>query len=260
MKLLLDIGNSRIKWAQAGAAGLVGHGGAGHQDGPLQRILQRIGPLPSDIEEIRVANVAGAVVDDALRHVFGDNPERPVILATTPTSGGPLRPGYDDPSQLGVDRWLAMCAAWHRYQAALCVVDAGTAVTLDVVTEDAVHGGGLIIPGLALMQRALGRGTGGLGRHVGKSLSSSGRATGWLGTDAATGMHNGALLGIASMVDAVMDRLGRSAPDVRLCLTGGDAPLIAPLLRHPAQNLPFLVLEGLAFDPPCFRAVRLCAR
>ena len=61
-----------------------------------------------------------------------------------------LRNGYRDPAQLGVDRWLAMCAAWQQFPGSLCVVDAGTAVTIDVVAADGAHSGGLILPGVCL--------------------------------------------------------------------------------------------------------------
>ena len=167
MKLLLDVGNSRVKWAWSSAEGLVGTGHAGHRShdlgGALAKALEGA-PVP---DEVRVANVAGpaasALVAEVVRGQFGISP---VFARSRDTAYG-IRNGYSDPGQLGVDRWLAMCAAWQKFPGPLCVVDAGTAVTVDIIAADGLHSGGLIVPGAALMVAALRRETGDLERAAG---------------------------------------------------------------------------------------------
>ena len=77
------------------------------------------------------------------------------IFAKVESSAAELRNGYEQPQQMGVDRWVAMLAAWERHHAAACIVDCGTAITLDVVSESGHHLGGVIAPGISLMHEAL---------------------------------------------------------------------------------------------------------
>jgi type III pantothenate kinase len=288
MKLLVDVGNSRVKWAFGTAAGFVALGEAGHNEGDGLRALFDAAYAPA---EIRVANVAGAEaaarVAARLHERFGIAP----ILARSAASGAGVRSGYADPAQLGVDRWLAICAAFARHRAPVCVVDAGTATTIDVVSGSGEHQGGLILPGITLMQSALLAGTGDLARLSSASdltrlPTVNGRAgTGAsipgpvqrtaehgiaLGRDTAAAIRDGASQATASLVVACLNHLRDSAASGPgaglLVLTGGAAPLLGSALLRVAGDAggttvrgsrleyrPQLVLDGLALDPPCFQ-------
>lgn len=273
MKLLVDIGNTRLKWAFGTAAAFVARGECQHDAPEGPRALLDTGIVPA---EIRIANVAGPQVGARmaalLRERFGVIP----VLAWSAASGAGVRSGYSNPAQLGVDRWLAVCAAFARHRSALCVVDAGTATTIDVLAGDGGHQGGLILPGIELMQSSLLRGTGDLARL---SAASSGRVEGApetvtgnplvLGRDTAGAIRGAAVQATASLVLACVSRLGGALPGELprlIVLTGGAAPLVeaavlrlaagagsaaAPVIR--LEHRPDLVLEGLALDPPCFR-------
>ncbi|MEQ1803617.1 MAG: type III pantothenate kinase [Gammaproteobacteria bacterium] len=257
MKLLVDLGNSRVKWAFGAADRFVAVGEAPYAGGTELRLLLDAGFAP---DAIRIANVtgadAGARLAAALRERFGVAP----VFAGSAAGGAGVRNGYADPAQLGIDRWLAICAAFDRYRAPVCVVDAGTATTIDVVAGSGEHQGGLILPGLGLMESALLGGTGDLARLAASSRppgDAPAPATGpvALGRDTAAAIRNGALQATAGLAAACLQRTGSGL----LILTGGAAPpLVEVLLRMaPAMRLeqrPHLVLEGLALEPACFRA------
>lgn len=269
MKLLVDLGNSRLKWAFGTAAGFVALGEAPRGGAEEFSDLFDADHAP---DEIRVANVAGAPAGARLaarlQERFGVAP----LFARSVASGAGVRSGYTDPSQLGVDRWLAVCAAFARYRAAVCVVDAGTATTIDVVSGDGEHQGGLIVAGITLMQSALLGGTGDLAR-----LSAAGGGTRDiageaipLARDTAAAIRNGAVQATACLVGACFNQLrGCTLPgdaSALLVITGGAAPLLGAAVLSLAgvagsgggrafrlEHRPQLVLEGLALEPPCFQ-------
>lgn len=276
MKLLIDIGNSRVKWAFGLADSFVASGELRLDAYPDLGVILQAGQSP---EEIRISNVAGAEVGARVARIlegrFGIKP----VFARSAASGAGVRTAYSDPGQLGIDRWLAVCAAFSRYQSALCVVDAGTATTLDLVSANGEHQGGVILPGLELMQSTLLSETGDLARLAGRdgmaprpgSPGASSEARIWLGRETATAIRYGGLQATACLARQCMDELraGQLAgkePGV-LVLTGGAAPALeAALLRlggvrgvglsgeagYRLEHRRQLVLEGLALDPPCF--------
>lgn len=269
MKLLVDIGNSRVKWAFGTTAGFIALGEATHN---VPEELRALLDAEYDPGEIRVANVAGAEagarVVVSLQERFGIAP----VLARSAASGAGVRNGYVDPPQLGVDRWLAICAAFDRYRAPVCVVDAGTATTIDVVDAGGQHLGGLILPGLTLMQSALFGNTGDLARLFPGSEPTRRSAPDGvlLGRDTGAAIRDGALQSTACLVGACLNRLRdgavSGAPPGLLVLTGGAAPLLgAEVLRLAGvgggnevpgfrlEHRPQLVLDGLALDPPCYQ-------
>ena len=260
MKLLLDMGNSRLKWAWSSAEGLVRAGCATHRGRDLSAVLTELLGGSDCPDEVRVANVAGsaagAMIAEAVHVRFGLGP----VFACSPDMACGITNGYRDPSQLGVDRWLAMCAAWQMFPGPLCVVDAGTAVTIDVMAADGIHSGGLILPGIALMATALRQQTGDLNRVAGPALSQGMLIAGAqdrysLGSDTASAIRLGAVRSIAALVaDCLASRNG-TGEGMKLMITGGDGAQLAQVLDAPGTWCPNLVLEGLAIEPPCYSVV-----
>ncbi len=257
MKLLLDLGNSRLKWAWTSGEGLVGAGYATHRNCGLSAALAELLRNPAVPDEVRVANVAGPaagkLVADAILARFGFSP---VFARSRDTAYG-LSNGYREPAQLGVDRWLAMCAAWRKCPGPLCLVDAGTAVTIDVIAADGAHSGGLIFPGANLMVAALRRETGDLDQFAGPGSSSDMRAgcaadRYALGTDTADAIRLGVVRASAALVADCLAKPNSTAGAPQLMITGGDGAQLARLLDAPAAYDPELVLEGLALDPACY--------
>lgn len=147
----------------------------------------------------------------------------------------------DEPERVGVDRLLAALAAHQRTCGPCIVVDFGTAITVNPVRHDGALMGGAILPGLALMARALAQGTAALPEvRLDETPPPIGANT---GQAIAAGLVHGAAGAVARLIDAARERLGAAA---RVILTGGDAARIAPLLAPDCRDVrPNLVLEGL---------------
>jgi type III pantothenate kinase len=244
MTLLVDIGNSRVKWARLEADGPGAQSAAAYAGWSVadwQAALFAGGP----VERVLAASVAGesvqAALDAAARLATG-HPAR--FVATTRAAGGVLN-GYSDPGLLGVDRWLAAIGAYARARGACVVADIGTAATLDVVASDGRHLGGYIVPGPRLMVASLHRSTSDLAsRHAssGAALADSDFAD-----NTRDAIERGCRLALAALVDRSVADAERATGDrPRLVVTGGAASEVLPQLRSAFEHLPDLVLHGLA--------------
>ncbi len=230
MMRLLDIGNSRIKSAawdghQLRAEAVHTHGGD-----PAQSLAAWSW---QGIDTVWITHVTGAAQEPHMNAVLRTNGITPHYARTEIQREG-LRNAYEEPLRLGVDRWLAMVGAWCRGQP-LVVADAGTALTVDVVSADGQHRGGLIAPGLHTMQQAVLGATRFATRetephyHAGVARSTEGC------------VRQGAYLACLGAID----RAGSAAgPQARRILTGGDAEVLLPQLAG-WEHRPLLVLEGL---------------
>lgn len=244
MTVLVDIGNTRIKWASLERGALVRRGSAVHRDAPDAAVAELAAALPEK-PRIVVANVAGEPMAERLRAMVAALPQATLELVATEKERFGVRCAYDDPRRLGVDRWVAVLAGFHAARGAACVIDAGTAVTFDAVDASGSHLGGLILPGARLLAAALDRNTSNIGRTL--APASAARGLHLLGrtTDAAVG--HGAWLALAAALDraarTVAEALG-TAPAVYL--TGGDAEPLVGWLESRVELRADLVLEGLA--------------
>jgi type III pantothenate kinase len=148
--------------------------------------------------------------------------------------------GYDDPTSLGADRWAALVGARGLTPAPACIIDCGTAVTVDALAANGEFLGGAIFPGLALARAILAHGTAAVQPPPGSDASCLGRST----ADAVAG---GTLFALAGAIERVVReqqvQLGGAA---RVLMTGGDAPLLAARIAQPVEHVPDLVLQGLA--------------
>lgn len=239
MNLLIDLGNSRLKWAQQAP-------GAWRSDGVLIRastmesIAESAWGRLAPPRRVVVCSVSTAertrALHDWLRARWSVNVH--VVQAEAERLG--VRNGYRRPEQLGADRWAALIGARGFTERALCVVDAGTAVTVDALTARGEHLGGAIFPGLGLLRTAVTLGTAGIARDIGDASDGFGRST-------EAGVAGGTLHGLAGAVDRLVeeqrDILGA---DLTVYLTGGDAELLRPHLRVAVTPVPDLVLQGLA--------------
>lgn len=240
MILLADIGNSRIKWAPANAGGLGESAAEAYEDHTLEDLLEaRWRPMapPRAVVYCCVgASVAGAVLEDWTARVWGVG----VTRVRTAASGHGVRCAYEKPEGLGADRWAALVATWHKYHKAACIVDCGTAITLDALSGKGVHLGGVILPGVELMRHALSARTDGIPPEVSD-------AAGVFATSTSAGMGAGTLYAAAAGVDRIAAEMRSSLPvDSVTLLTGGDAARLAPLLMLEFVRDPDLVLHGLA--------------
>lgn len=244
MQAVIDIGNTRVKWALLRSGGLSAQDGAVHR-GELEAALATLdAALPGNVTRAVVANVAGNTVAARLRERLERRGIAVEFVTTTARRCG-VRCAYADPSRLGVDRWLAAIAAYDFARGAACMVSAGTAVTFDAVDTGGQHLGGLIVPGARLMATALDRETSNIGSTP--PAQGSPRGIEVLGRDTAAAVGNGTLLALSAAVDRAVALVAAAlGTQPTLYLTGGDAAALQPWLETPAELRADLVLEGLA--------------
>jgi type III pantothenate kinase len=242
--LLVDIGNSRIKWARL-AGGRIGTQRAASHEGWLARDFERaVFARERKFDRILVASVAGTRVDRAFAKAAQRATGRAPTFVASARSAGGVTTRYAEPWRLGVDRFVATIGAFAMSRGkAACVFDIGTAMTIDLVDARGVHRGGAIVPGPELMLESLLRDTSGIARRArgvrpGRSLFA---------TNTRAAIEQGARFATAAAIDRAVTEAGRligSKPVVYL--TGGDAPSVRPLVKCAHRHVPALVLRGLA--------------
>jgi len=241
MMLLLDVGNTSVKWAAREDAGMDPVGCFQYQNKDFNALAQAAwGDLQAP-EKIVVSNVAGSDMGDSLagwtlKH-WGLSP---VFVRVTDKAFG-VTNAYARPVDLGVDRWAALIGAFSFASGALCIVDCGTAVTLDFLAADGVHRGGLILPGVDMLERML------LNNTADIKLSNNAQFTSPFASGTGEAVHGGAIYMVAAAIDRIVADMGVAAgtrPEV--VITGGDAGQIQSLLSASTRHEPQLVLNGLA--------------
>ena len=238
--LLIDIGNSRIKAGQH-------QRGSIHQLKPCEwRKVEAKDAWSSVLNglvkpaRIVVSNVAGNAIATALNSWVKERWDLTPEFVTVRREHAGVRTRYDRPAQLGIDRWLAAIAGFHLAQGPCCVIDSGTALTVDIVTADAEHIGGLIAPGLGLMARSLTQGTAQLSLDQVHTVNA-------FATNTAAAISLGCREAIAGLVARTAERLAKDfTGDFTWYVTGGEAGAIAELSPIPLKPVPDLVLQGLA--------------
>ncbi len=243
--LLLDVGNSRIKWGVLDDRGIrrTGHIARSKlSDDGLQVLTTR---LPRAVEAVFVSNVAGTSFGTRLSGVIGAHCGCDVRFARSAKRGWGVTNGYREPRRMGVDRWVALVGAWHEFGKACLVVDAGTAVTIDALDGDGRHLGGQIIPGLRTMASSLSTATADI-PLVGTNASAGAPDARIFGSSTAAAVREGALNAVAGAVDRAFRTLQSIAYEPVIVLTGGDASRILNALCEPPTHRPHLVLQGLA--------------
>ncbi len=243
--LLMDVGNSRIKW------GVLDHGEI-HRTGHIsqQRIREKglqvlTTKIPRRVDEVFVSNVAGTSFATRLSGVAGMHCDCDVKFARSERSGWGVTSGYTQPRRMGVDRWVAMVGAWAEVQSTCLVVDAGTAVTIDAIDADGNHLGGQIIAGVATMADALSTATSDIPR-VKPAPGRSADDLGMFAHNTAAAVREGAHAAVAGAVDRAIRALQSNAYEPAVILTGGDASRILNALGDTPVHRPHLVLQGLA--------------
>ena len=243
--LLMDVGNSRIKWGllESGEIHRTGHISQQRiREKGLQVLTTRI---PRRVSEVFVSNVAGTSFATRLSGVVGVHCDCDVKFARSERHGWGVTSGYTQPRRLGVDRWAALVAAWAEVQSACLVVDAGTALTIDAIDGDGKHLGGQIVAGVATMADALAAATNDIPR-VKPAPGREASDLGMFAQNTAAAVREGAHGAVAGAVDRAIRALQSNAYDPAVILTGGDASRILNALCSTPVHRPHLVLQGLA--------------
>ncbi len=236
--LLIDIGNTSLKWAWLTEAGLspverVAHG---EMDG---RFPDTCWSDQTPSSQVLIANVASFELEELICEWIKNKwAIEPAVVRVTATALG-VTNAYSDPRKLGIDRWLALIAIHQQMSGDVCIVDCGTAITIDVIDNQGRHQGGLILPGFNLMREALLDKT----RIPWTELA---QPEGFLGKDTAGCIASAALYSAVTLIDRVVVVTAQQR-GVRpsLVLTGSDAGLLSGALDSPYEVIPDLVMRGL---------------
>ena len=238
MKLLIDAGNTRIKWAvlQGEHWRLTGAFPV-EQANELPRLLEQYCEARSidlrAIVQIWASNVAGEEVALSICNIYAGKVKVYFVTAQQQQCG--VRNGYTHADQLGSDRWCALIGAWHEVKGECLVVNSGTATTIDALSAQGEFTGGLILPGVALMQSSLCAMTAGLKQAQGKYMPYP--------KNTADAMFSGAIQASCGATQRQYSLLANaSAPVV---LSGGAAELLKEHLKMPLRLVDNLVLHGL---------------
>lgn len=252
MKLLIDVGNTRLKLASLADDNLAFVGAIAIDNeqkwqAELEAAIKAIGTNPS---ACLVASVARPSVERAIENAIEAATGTqcvPVAWANSQTSAAGVTNAYPDPTQLGTDRWVAMIGLTRHFgkpHPPIVLASFGTATTIDTLGPDNEFKGGLILPGVSLMHEALANGTARLPFATGE-LATFPTNTASAITSGIVAAQAGA---VTRQVNVVQQAYGQ---EPLVCVAGGAWPTVADELRRllaqdPIHELPHVVLDGLA--------------
>jgi type III pantothenate kinase len=232
--LQLDVGNSSAKWRLVNRAGILDRGTYRRGDDSAQQLLLNCSKI---VDHIWIASVASAAAEAELAGLLENQWGIAPWFARTQARTGSLCNSYEDPARMGIDRWLAMLGARARARGRLCVIDAGSALTIDIVSAAGQHEGGYIIPGAVLMERALLLDTDRVrfDEEIDYDLAP--------GTSTAAAVRHGIALAQTGAVILALEQADREPMALLFC--GGAGETLMQLVNRGGQWLPDLVFEGL---------------
>ena len=230
-----DMGNSSAKWRLKGGSEIIARGEFRHS---APETMEALLAQPAEPAHIWIASVSSEATEDAVRRRLQQRwPQAELWFARSEARSGDLVNSYSQPLRMGVDRWLAMLGAREHSRQRLVVADAGSALTIDVVAADGRHEGGYIIPGAALMERALLLDTDRV-RFAEQPVYALAP-----GQSTAEAVRHGIALSQVGSVLLALREAGDPAPELLFC--GGAGETLQALLGGVGKLRPDLVFEGL---------------
>jgi len=236
--LLVDVGNSRIKWVVWENDCFTRRGALFYRELAQETLGERLWGGLQRPSRVLVANVAGVQMANALREWIESTWAVPVQFVATEAANFGIRNAYPNPAQMGVDRWVAMVGAKASINQACCVVDCGTAITIDALAADGCHLGGVIFPGVQLMREALYRDTRQIPAATGEVVL--------FGNTTQNCVWGGVVHAVAAAIDGITAQMeATQGQAVCRLLTGGGAETVLPYLKNNYQQEPDLLFHGL---------------
>lgn len=232
--LQLDIGNSSAKWRLVAGGQIISRGRYSERDADS---LDALLACADSLDQILISSVASEERELELGKHLAKRWSIQPWFARTEQSTGRLQSCYVEPARMGVDRWLAMLGAIEHRSGRVAVIDAGSALTIDIVAESGQHEGGYIIPGPELMERSLLKDT----DRVRFAESTDYRLQ--PGQSTAEAVRNGIAAAQAGAVALVLQDLQIGFNQAVFC--GGGSPVLMRLLNCNSDYAPDLVFEGL---------------
>ncbi len=243
IRICVDIGNSRLKSAIDDGNSLQAIETFAWHDVFLNEVLDKLwlsalnGRVPTSIH---VSNVAGDKLLPNLDAWCCATWGLRAIPMRSRASFKGLVNGYQEPGKLGVDRWAALIGARELYKGPLCVIDSGTATTVDVINADGVFVGGAILPGIYTMRRSLAKYTAALFAADGQIMP--------FGDNTASGIAGGTGYALVGGVERLIQEAENLLGSVTTVVTGGEANVLKSLITKELELNPMLVLHGVKAD------------
>ena len=253
--LLLDAGNTRLKWALCENGQFLQQGVFAYEWSALPAQFQSHWEALRNtrtVNKLVLSNVAGDRLESSLRQWWGGNCVQESLSLTIDTVQAQAQAfgvqcAYRQPAQLGADRWAALVATRHHIAGACCVIACGTALTIDVLTSEGVHAGGLIAPGMATMRQSLLASAAQI--EVGDEAMN---ASIFCAQDTTSAVQAGIMATTAGAVQQVLQQCREHGQPTPVCVvTGGDAQWLLPTLPEGSLHKTEWVLKGLAIIAGC---------
>lgn len=240
--LLVDLGNTRLKWALYQNDILQTIDKVSYKTTSLAQVLTRYWSSIIPPEKIILASVSKTEYFDICQHWIAQHwPETQITIIQASANYKALQNAYAEPSRLGIDRWLNLIAVYEKQLLPALIIDAGTAITIDMIDPYAYHQGGLTLPGIQALYQALLQNT---------PLSSQIlQDNSFILGELAHNPEQGIQWGIHTMLIATIERLfldyQKHYPDLKCILTGGDADSLKQYLKIPVLVDTNLIFQGL---------------
>lgn len=239
MILEIDWGNSRIKWRLLGESGTLAAGATEGDDlDPMAAQIAATSPSPFSLSAVRVASVRPEGHEARMSEWTQAQWQLTPWFARSVAQCGSVVNAYTRPEQLGVDRWLGLLAARRTSTESAIIIQAGTALTADLLDPQGRHLGGYIAPGWQTMRRALSQGT--------ARVRSQEVPPERLHLEPAGSTEAAVEAALSAMVlGFVQNACAQMGEPSRLIVAGGDAGVICNHFSR-ATHWPDIVLDGLA--------------
>lgn len=239
MNLLLDLGNSRCKFAILEKDVIKKYGIQPYHKENRHSVIETLLFENNNLKKAIVCSVLDEKFNHQLLMILNSHKINDCYFLDPATESFGIQLAYLDPSQLGADRLAALIAANENYSGNKCIVDCGTAITIDALDVNGMHHGGVILPSLISMQKALSVDTNVEYNEADGSFNIFANTT----QDAIyTGCLSAVIGGIQHVVNSMQAHY--DAFD-QIIITGGDAEQIMYMLAHKVVHDEKLVLDGL---------------
>ena len=232
--MAIDSGNTHVKWGLHDGSNWLKQGNLAQDKNML--LQQKWQDLPKP-HAVIISNVSDTVTKKKLSELLSCWEVKPKWITALSFQCG-VRNYYADPSLLGSDRWAALIAAWRRQQQGCLVVDAGTAMTVDALSDTGEFLGGIIVPGFELMRKVLATNVTALQNQEGEFSSFP--------DNTANAIHSGTVHALAGAVKRMSELLTITLGHIPECIiSGGASQQLMSRLNMDASIVDNLVLEGL---------------
>ncbi len=245
MRIYLDVGNTRMKWLTDPQSSAI-------TANTVAQLTDQWRAVKGEVNRIIACDVRGveirASIDKVAEQIFG----RRVDWQVSAAQACGVRSVYRQAERLGTDRWAALVAARARYANQACiVVDAGSAITIDLLDVKGQHRGGVIMPGKGLMHEAIGM-TAQLDAETGSIAGEISALASQTEQAIRSGIAYSIMGGVQAVIEQQAMEINVNIEDLPILITGGDVSIIN-LNQSTTKRVPNLVLEGLQILAECER-------